>query len=117
MAAIYNFSIEKSIPFQKMILLKNSDNSVKDLTGYSARMQIKPYKGSKELLIDLSTTNLKLRIDIPTGAVTIILSSDDTDLLHYTKSVYDLILIKEEKTFKALEGNITVSMGVTEWKT
>ena len=40
MAAIYNFSIEKSIPFQKMILLKNSDNSVKDLTGYSARMQI-----------------------------------------------------------------------------
>ena len=99
-----------------MILLKNSDNSVKNLTGYSARMQIKPYKGSKELLIDLSTTNLKLRIDIPTGGVTIILSSDDTDLLYYTKSVYDLILIKEEKTFKALEGNITVSMGVTEWK-
>lgn len=117
MAAIYNFSIEKSIPFQKMILLKNSDNSVKDLTGYSARMQIKPYKSSKELLIDLSTTNLKLRIDIPTGAVTIILSSDDTDLLRYTKSVYDLILIKGEKTFKALEGEITVSMGVTEWKT
>ena len=117
MAAVYNFSIEKSIPFQKMILLKNSDNSIKDLTGYSARMQIKPYKGSKEILIDLSTTNLKLRIDIPTGAVTIVLSSDDTDLLYYTKSVYDLVLVKGEKTFKALEGSIAISIGVTEWKT
>lgn len=113
-AATYDFNIEQGIPFARIMNLKDANGTTMNLTGYSARMHIRPYVSSDEILIDANTTNSKLIITPLTGVLTISLSSTDTKLLTYTKSVYDIELLDTAGApVRLLQGSITVSREVT----
>lgn len=112
-AANYNFTLEQGVPLSKTILLKNSDNSVKDLTGFTAKMQLKQYTSHPDVLLELSTTNSKLVIDTVAGGVTMVFSPTDTASLAFSEVNYDLFMYNGADTFRAIEGKITVKEAVT----
>lgn len=112
-AANYNFTLEQGVPLSKTILLKNSDNSVKDLTGFSAVMQLRQYAGHPTVVLELSTANSKVNINTATGAVSMIFSASDTSTLSFLELAYDLVLVNGSQSFKALEGKISTIPAVT----
>ena len=112
-AANYNFTLEQGVPLSKTILLKNGDNSVKDLTGFTAKMQLRQYPSHPDILLELSTTNSKLNINTVTGGVTMLFSLDDAASLTFSEVNYDLFLYNGSNTFRAIEGKITVKEVIT----
>lgn len=112
-AVTYNFTLEQGVPLSKTVLLKNSDNSIKDLTGFTALMHLRQYPSSEVVLLELSSANSKININTATGAVTMIFSLEDTALLNYQTCSYDLFMLNGSSTFRALAGKITVQPRVT----
>lgn len=113
-AGQYNFDIEQGVAFARIMNLKDSNGVTMNLTGYSARMQIRPYVSSTEVLIEATTANGKLIITPLTGVLTLSLSATDTTQLAYTKAVYDIELVDNVGTpIRLLQGEITVSREVT----
>ncbi len=112
-AVTYNFTLEQGVPLSETVLLKNSDNSMRDLTGFTALMHLRQYPSSEVLLLELSSANSKIEINTATGAVTMIFSLDDTAALNYQTCSYDLFMLSGSSTFRALVGKITVQPRVT----
>ena len=113
-AATYDFNIEQGVPYSRVLALKDSEGAVLNLTGYSCRMHIRPYVSSDVILVNATSSNGKLIITNSTGLITISLSEEDTKLLIYSKSVYDLELLDSaNKPIRLLKGNVIVSFEVT----
>lgn len=113
-AANYELKIEQGADFIKSFVLKNPDNSVKDLTGHTARMQIRQYVFSDEVLFEATTENGKLLINVGTGTVQMRFTNTDTGSLSVKRGVYDLELIDSTgQVIRLIEGNVLISREVT----
>ena len=112
-AANYDISLEQGVPLSKTIYLQNPNDTVKDLTGFTAKMQLRQYVGHGDVLLELSTSNSKISINILAGSVTMTFSEADTRSLTFTTMDYDLFLVNGVNTFKALEGKVYVKESVT----
>jgi len=111
--ATYDINLEQGVPLSKTIYLQNPDDSIKDLTGFTAKMQLRQYVTHPDVQLELSTTNSKISIDGPLGEVTIIFSEADTRSLLFTSMDYDLFLLNGSSTFKALYGKVYLTEAVT----
>lgn len=91
MSANLNLSIIKGSVFTKTVYVKDADKNPVDLTGYTAKMQVR--KGT-ELAIELSTANARIDIVPLEGKVTLSINSADTRAIT-VKGIaqYDLDLI------------------------
>jgi hypothetical protein len=109
-----DISIEQGAKFERNILVKNNNGTVKDLTGYSARMQIRPTFASDTVLLEATTTNGLISINSPGGVVTISLTADVTTTLDWSVAVYDLeIYSSVTEVIRILEGSASLSLEVT----
>lgn len=113
-AANYNFTLEQGVPLTETIFLKNANDTVKDLTDFTAKMQLKQYPSHSDVLLEMTTTNGKININTVTGAVSMIFSAEDTASLNFSEVSYDLFLYNGSGTFRAIEGKITVKEVVTK---
>lgn len=95
-----------------------------NLTGYSAKMQIRSSHKSKVVILELSTTTgggngritLGTNGDFSTGAINLFISASDTAQLSVCdeiKPVYDLELINGSIVTRILQGNVTIAPEVT----
>jgi tRNA threonylcarbamoyladenosine modification (KEOPS) complex Pcc1 subunit len=88
-----------------------------NITGYTARMQIRETIKSPDVLIELTTGNNNNRITItnPTdGRFVLEISATDTASLNFKSGVYDLELISSTgKVTRLFGGNVTFSPEVT----
>lgn len=113
-AATYNFTVEQGTTLIKPIVWKDSSGNPVNLTGYSARMQVRPSVASEEVLVELSTTNGKIVIVPLLGKLTITMSPTDTSALTSRRARYDLeIIAGDGNVTRLIEGEITVSREVT----
>lgn len=113
-AASYNLTIEQGADFIKSFVLKNSDDTIKDLTGYTARMQIRQYVFSEEVEYEATTENAKLLINVGTGTVQMRFPSSDTSAFTIKRGVYDLELIDSSgQVIRLIQGNVQISREVT----
>lgn len=111
-AAVYNFVLEQGTDKELSLIWKDSVGTPVDLTGYTARMQMRPSKSSETVLLDLSTENGLIQLGGVTGAISLIFTEALTNTL--TRSgVYDLELNSGNKVTRLIEGEITLSKGVT----
>ena len=88
-----------------------------DLSGYSARMQVRPDYASTTVLIELSTDNTRITITPLTGTLALFISDADTTALAFTdaSAVYDLELIQPGgEVIRLLRGTVTLSPEVTK---
>lgn len=113
-AASHDFTIEQGVTTAKAFIWKDSAGDVIDLTGYTARMQIRETIASNSTLLSATNANGQLVITAAQGKVTLTLTATETAALSFTTGVYDLELISGSGTVTRLvEGTVTLSKEVT----
>ena len=111
-AGVYDITIEQGATFTLSATWKDSAGAPVNLTGYSARMQVRSNYESEEVLVSLvSPTNITLGGALGTILATI--SATDTQKLSIQEGVYDLELELSGVVTRLLQGRATISREVT----
>lgn len=113
-AATYNFEIEQGTSLNKSVVWKDSNGVVINLTGYTARMQIRETIDSDLVLLELSTSNGKISLTPGEGKITLEFDPADTSGEWWTRGRYDLELTSASGfVTRVLKGKVTLSKEVT----
>lgn len=100
--------------FRMNIAVQNSDKTVRDLTGYSARMQVRESVSSLVTLVEATTANGYITISLVSGIVMVLIPSDITEAMVWSAGVYDLEIYTDDTDVERLvEGNAALSLEVT----
>lgn len=122
MAAKQNLDVDQGSDWDQEILWKDSGGSVIDLTGYTARMQVREAVDSSTVIIELTTANSRIALAHVVGPpeynIKLTIASADTTTLptNNEKSVwhYDLEMVSGSGVVKRLiEGKFVVHPEVT----
>lgn len=107
--------IEQGAKFERSIQVKNKDGTIKDLTGYSAKMQVRATTASNVILLEASTANGMISINAPGGMVSISIGADITTPLNWTVALYDVIIytVAASEVIRILQGSASLSLEVT----
>ena len=93
---------------------KDPEGNPIDLTGASAKMQVRDLKGGSKLAFTLTSPNGGIVIDPLNGKISIKMTPTQTNKLFYPKSSYDIMLTDSNlNKIKLLEGFLTLSRSVT----
>jgi|TARA_B100000085_G_scaffold70116_1_gene62816 hypothetical protein len=111
MAALTNLLIEQGASFSSTITLYNEDDTVFDLTDYTAASQIrKSYSSSSAS----ATFTIAFSADRTLGQITLSLTPTQTANLEEGRYVYDTEVTSSDSTVtRVLQGTVTVSPNVT----
>ena len=121
-AGRYSFTIEQGSTTNFTIVYTDSNGTPINLTGYSSKMQIRPYVGSPNVIITLSSslnadgTGLNMS-NAASGAIGIYIASCTSSQFTFNEAVYDLDIISGSNcpyVNRILEGKVKLSKEVTE---
>lgn len=105
--------IEQYATFRWSFIWQTKAGKAIDLTGWSAKMDIKNAKGDTVALFELSTANGRILFG-PKGLVTLFITKEDTGTIDFEKAVYDLVFLAPNGDAKRMfEGIVSVSPGCT----
>mgnify|MGYP003559578829 FL=1 len=111
-AVRYPIELERGIT--KRIRLRMAiRNAPIDLTGYTAKMQVRVDARSDDVIIDLSTENGGIEIDGPAGIVTLIFSHTETIKLDGAAETDLLLIDADGAPSRVLYGPVTAIWTVT----
>ena len=109
----YDFCIPAGATFSKVIRYK-ADGANVNLSGYTARMQIRPTAASATTTLALTTENSRIALGGTAGTITLSISATDTAAITAGRYVYDLELVSAGGIVtRLLQGIVTVSANVT----
>lgn len=108
-----NLTIDQGADFSHTFQILDPQNVPIDLTGYTAKMQARTSFSSDVVVIDLTTENGGLDIDLATAELTISIPRPATALFTFDRLVYDILLISTADTWRLVEGQINLCRGVT----
>lgn len=122
-AARYSFIIEQGSTTNIQITWQDESGSV-DLSGYGARMQIRPTVDSSTVYLNLSSS---LQVDgtglnmsgsdgvtaVQSGSIGIYISAATSSLLNFDTAYYDLEMVSGNEVTRLLEGQVKLSKNVT----
>ncbi len=114
----YDITIKKGATFRQNFISAESADSdgnpvnPDDLSGYTARMQIRRTFGS-EVIVELTTENGGITITALTGNIDLLISATATALYREIRGVYDLELINGTEVVRFVQGNATITENVT----
>lgn len=110
---VYDFTIYQGATFSRVITWKDESETLVNLTGYTARMQIRQRIGG-DTLIALTTENSRIALGGTAGTITLNVSATDTAALTMD-GVYDLELVSAAGVVtRLLQGSVTLSKEVTK---
>lgn len=95
------------------VLTYSIDGVVVNLTGYTARMQIRPSVDSDTILATLTTENGGILITPLAGQIQLLMSATQTAALSFVVGVYDLEIITGVSVDRLLQGQVILSKEVT----
>lgn len=85
-----------------------------DLTGCTARMQIRSKVGAVAHLMELTTENGRIVLGGAAGTVQLNLTAAETSAINWVSGVYDLeIVYLDGRVRRLISGSVVVSPGVT----
>jgi hypothetical protein len=108
----YNFICPQGATFSKQLIWEIEDSPV-DLTTYTARMQVREKYTSTAKILDLTTENGGITLGGDDGTILINVSATNTENIVSKCYVYDLELVSSSTVTRLLEGQFTVTPGVT----
>lgn len=112
-AGIYNFICEQGVTFQRSITATDSAGDLLDLTGYTARMQIRRDINATTTLAELTTENGGITLGDDAGTIDLFISADDTSDIT-RDGVYDLEIISpSDIVIRLLKGKFEIDQEVT----
>jgi hypothetical protein len=114
MAVQKNFEVDQNATFTFILEYKDSNGNAVNLTGASAKMQVRDTQGGSKVAVSLTSPSGGITIDPLIGKLTFRMTPTQTNKLFYPKSAYDIMLTQDIgiKT-KLLEGFLTLSRSVT----
>lgn len=114
-AGLYNIIADQGATFSRSITWKDSAKRPINITGYTARMHVRPTAESSTITLALTTENGRIQIEGPTGRVTMTVSAADMANVTAGKYVYDLELIAPITGIvnRIIQGNFAVRAEVT----
>ena len=112
-AGKYDITVEQGTTYSKIITLTDESTDVLiDLTGYTAKLQVRKDVNS-ELLFEMSTTDGRIVIETPVnGEVKLLIPATDTINMVFEDSIYNLELYGDGEVVRLLEGRFIISKGV-----
>ena len=114
MAGQKNFEVDQNATFSFVVEYKDNNDNAIDLTGASAKMQVRDTKGGAKLAVTLTSPSGGIVIDPANGKLTIKMTPTQTNKLFYPKSSYDLMVVDSNgNKIKLLEGFMTLNRSVT----
>lgn len=111
-SGIYNITIDQGATFSRTITVRNADESLLNLTGYTARMQIRREYSSTNVMLSLTTENGKITLGGAAGTIQLNASAADTTTLTHD-GVYDLELVNGAVVNRLIRGIVRVNPEVT----
>lgn len=110
-----NLLINQGATFRYKFTWRDVKARLIDLTGYTARMQIRSDVASAVILVALTTENSGITLGNKLGTVTLFMSDASTSALTtWAKGVYDIELISPSlEVYRLVGGTVTVSPEVT----
>lgn len=114
MAGKLNLTIEQGATFAPPVITWSlSSGTPVDLTGWTAKLQIRPSVDSDILLIELNTENSRITLGGVAGTVQLSIAASDTALFDWNQGTYDLYLYNGSYAKRFLYGNVKVVKAVT----
>lgn len=90
-AGIYDIVADQGATFQRVLTWKDSNGAAVNLTGYSARMQVRRRPSDGEPLVSLTTQNGRITLGGAAGTITLDCPASEMDFVD-GDWVYDLEL-------------------------
>jgi len=113
-AGTYDMVVDQGATLSRTVTWKDSTKTPINLTGYSARMQVRASVTSAATVIELTTANSRIALGGAAGTVTLTVSATDTAALPAGRYVYDLELVSAAGVVNRLiMGNFVVRAEVT----
>jgi len=126
-AGNYNFTIEQGATLNFNVTWKDGDGNPVDLSGYQARMHLRPTIESETIYIALSSslsdgcgTGLNLSgsagdLPLSSGSIGVYISAHSSSLLDFSEAVYDLEMVDSNgcDVTRLLQGKVKLSKEVT----
>ena len=126
-AGKYNFTIEQGATFKLEVQYRDSGSVPIDLTGYNARMQMRPSVSSTTVYLTLSSslnpdgTGINMSgsngtTPLSSGSLGIYISSCTSSALTFDQAYYDLEIYSGSTcpyTIRLIEGQVQLSKEVT----
>lgn len=113
-AAQFTLEIAQGETLAQTFVWQNDAGQPVDLTGYTARMQVRERHESQTVLLELTTANGGIQLGGASGTITLSMSATQTAALTWRRGVYDLELVSPAGVVtRLLEGVATVSPEVT----
>lgn len=113
-AGSYDILCEQGATFSLVLTWRNPDGTPIDITGYSAKMQVRASKADATAILTLDTTTGGITLGGDMGTVTLTASATATNSLTSGAYVYDLELTSATNNVtRLIEGAFTVSGQVT----
>ena len=124
-AGRYSFLVEQGATKQFEIVYSDSTGTPVDLTGYTAKMQIRPYAGSDEVYVTLTNTiqpngtglnlnGLSGTNPYSSGSIGVTIAASVTEDFNFGEASYDLELTSGTIVYRILEGKVKLSKEVTK---
>lgn len=114
-AGYHHFIIEQGATFGQTLTLKDSSDTLINLTGYtSAEMDLRETPESSSEVITLTTANNRITLGGSAGTVTLAISAADTANLTAGDGVFDLEIVDgSSRVYRILEGTYTIRRNIS----
>lgn len=130
-AGIYNFRIEQGATTDFEIVYKDSNGTPVDLTGYTARMDLRQEPGASTSYLTLSSSlgpcgtglnmsgsgGLSASKPLTSGSIGVYISHTSSSALNFTDAFYDLEVVSGSGNCavvtRLIQGKITLSKEIT----
>jgi hypothetical protein len=114
-AATHNITIEQGATFRLSLIWKDSNNTPINLTGYTARMQVRRKYSEPTTLLNFTTENGAIVLGGSAGTIEVTGLATLTDDLPIKPAVYDLELVSGSGfVTRLIEGSVTITPEVTK---
>lgn len=111
-AGAYDITCEQGATFSRTLTVKDSNGVARDLSGYTARMQVRRTTSSSTTLVELTTENGRISLN-SNGEISLSLSATETAALT-DEGVYDLeIEDSSGNVERVVEGAFNLDLEVT----
>lgn len=112
-AGTYNITAEQGATFSRVLTWRDSANALINLTGYTARMQVRTDYASSTAELSLTTENGKITLGGALGTITLLVSASDMAVMPARSFVYDLEMVNGATVTRLVEGSFAVKAEVT----
>ena len=114
-AGYHHFIIEQGATFGQTLTLKDSSDTLINLTGYtSAEMDLRETPESSSEVLTLTTANSRIALGGAAGTVTLSISAADTANLTAGDGIFDLEVVDgSSRVYRILEGTYTIRRNIS----